>query len=267
MHQHISQQRQPASRTPFAVCFRKSRPKLDPRVDDHATDGQAKAQNIEMEFAMRTTFLALGIAAIACTSGVSANAQATGVDQSAATFVATLAPMNSKVAGSETSGEARFTIKGDTLTIEVNVKGAPPNIEHWQHFHGFKDNRNSTCPMVTADTNHDGIIDLIETESAAGTTMVPFDDDPASMQVATGTYPKTSVNGAFQYHKTVSLKALSAAFAKAFGNQNLDLDQRVVFIHGVFPSTKLPASVASLGPIPAHVTLPIACGKIKQIEK
>jgi hypothetical protein len=133
--------------------------------------------------------------------------------------------MNSSVGGSKTSGEARFTITGDTLTIEVNV------------------------------------------EPAAGTTMVPFDDDPASMEVATGTYPKASSNGAFHYNNAVSLKALTSAFGKAFGDQNLDLDRRVVFIHGVFPSTKLPASAASLGPIPAHVTLPIACGKIKRVEK
>jgi hypothetical protein len=108
---------------------------------------------------------------------------------------------------------------------------------------------------------------LIETEPAAGTTMVPFDDDPASMEVATGIYPKASSKGTFQYHKTVSLRALRAAFAKTFGNQNLELDRRVVFIHGVFSSTNLPASVASLGPIPGHVTLPIACGEIKRIEK
>lgn len=44
----------------------------------------------------------------------------------------------------------------------------------------------------------------------------------------------------------------------------LDLDHRVVFIHGVLPITQLPASVASLGPIPAHTTLPIACGRIER---
>jgi hypothetical protein len=36
-----------------------------------------------------------------------------------------------------------------------------------------------------------------------------------------------------------------------------------VYIHGVPSATQLPSSVASLGPIPAQVTLPIACGKIE----
>jgi hypothetical protein len=36
----------------------------------------------------------------------------------------------------------------------------------------------------------------------------------------------------------------------------------VVFIHGIPAASTLKASVASLGPIPGQVTLPIACGKI-----
>jgi hypothetical protein len=92
--------------------------------------------------------------------------------------------------------------------------------------------------------------------------MVPFIDDPVSMNVAEGMYPKASANGTYEYRRTVSLKALKAAFAKAFDGAKLDLDRRVVVIHGT-PKT-LPASVASLGPIPAQVTLPIACGTIER---
>jgi hypothetical protein len=64
----------------------------------------------------------------------------------------------------------------------------------------------------------------------------------------------------------VSLRALKAAFAKAFGNQELDLDRRVAFIHGVPSAANFPASAASLGTIPAQVTLPIACGKIEGLD-
>ncbi|HMN56213.1 MAG TPA: hypothetical protein PKE15_03120, partial [Ottowia sp.] len=67
------------------------------------------------------------------------------------------------------------------------------------------------------------------------------------------------------YHETVSLPALEQAFAKAFPGQQLDLNKRVVFIHGVPAGTALPASVQSLGPIPAQVTLPIACGQIERV--
>lgn len=179
-------------------------------------------------------------------------------------YVAHLHPMNTSVAKT-TTGEARFIVNGDKLTIRIRVHGAPPDTVHWQHFHGFVNGDPASCPTAAADVNHDGFVDLIETEKTSGTTMVPFITDPVSMDIAHGTYPKADAEGAYSYQETVSLKALDAAFAKAFHGQKLDLAKRVVFIHGVPADTKLPATVASLGPIPAQVTLPIACGKIERV--
>ncbi|MHB1093068.1 hypothetical protein [Thiobacillus sp.] len=182
------------------------------------------------------------------------------------TYNAQLSPMNSSVTGSKTIGVARFTVNGDDLDISITVRGAPPNTIHWQHFHGFKDGRMATCVTQAADKNGDGIVDLIETGLASGTTMVPFDTAPAAMDIAHGTYPEASADGSYTYHQVVSLKDLSAAFAKAHPGQALDLDKRVVYIHGVPGDTALPPTVASLGPIPAQVTLPIACGKIERLD-
>lgn len=197
---------------------------------------------------------------------LAATLSATGIaaTPSHAVYVAHLKPMNTSVTHTQTTGEARFVVDGDTLTITIDVRGAPPDTVHWQHFHGFKDGQAATCPSVADDANHDGIIDLIETGKTAGTTMVPFINHPARMDIAHGTYPKADANGDYHYQETVSLKALDAAFAKEFPGQKLDLAKRVVFIHGVPDSTKLPSTVASLGPIPAQVTLPIACGRIER---
>lgn len=182
----------------------------------------------------------------------------------AETYVARLTPLNSSVTKVETSGEAKFTIQGDNLTVTIDVKNAPPGIAHLQHFHGFKTgDKNATCATAEADANRDGVIDLIETEPVAGTTMVPFHDNPVSMEIPSETYPKASADGSYRYEKTISLKGLKDAFRGAF-DQDLDLDRRVVFIHGISPDTKLPDTVASLGQIPAHVTLPIACGAIEK---
>lgn len=180
-----------------------------------------------------------------------------------AVYVAHLQPMNTGVTHTSTTGEARFVVDGDKLTITIDVHGAPADTVHWQHFHGFKDGQAATCPGMAEDANHDGIVDLIETGKTSGTTMVPFIAQPASMDVAHGTYPEADANGDYHYQETVSLKALDAAFANVFPGQKLDLSKRVVFIHGVPDSTKLPSTVASLGPIPAQVTLPIACGRIE----
>lgn len=177
-------------------------------------------------------------------------------------YVARLSALNTAAAGGSATGEARFSIKGDSLTITVNASGLPKGITHWQHFHGFTDGKQASCPTASADVNHDGIIDVVETGPAAGTTMVPFTTDPVSMDVPHGSYPKASADGKLQYRETVSLAALEKAFAKAFPGQKLDLDRRVVFIHGIPDASQLKSSVASLGPIPAQVTLPIACGPI-----
>jgi len=205
----------------------------------------------------------LGVAGAICLPAAVAEAQATPANSRAATtYVAELHALNTKATGMQTAGEARFTIVGDSLTISVTARHVPPGMMHLQHFHGFTTSQNATCPTAAADVNHDGVIDLIETEPTSGTTMVPFTADPVSMEIVTDSYPKASADGTYQYRKTVSLSALEAAFAKAFNGQKLDLNRRVVLVHGVPPTTTLPASAASLGKIPAQVTVPIACGKI-----
>jgi hypothetical protein len=183
-----------------------------------------------------------------------------------AVYVAKLNPLNSSVTSNDAKGTATFTVKGNELTIAVDAQGTPGGVMHLQHFHGFADGKAASCPGSDADKNNDGVIDLIETEPMAGTTMVPFHDDPVSMEIPRDTYPTASQTGAYHYEKTVSLPDLQAAFSKAFGGQTLDLDKRVVFLHGVVTDAKLPKTAASLGDIPATITLPIACGEIKRHE-
>lgn len=201
---------------------------------------------------------AVGLAAL-----ITSLATATAAQDTAATYRATLSPLNAEVVGSKTAGEATFAVSGNDLTIRVTVNGAPPDIAHLQHFHGFTEGEwQSECPTAESDANGDGIIDLIETEPRAGITMVPFHDDPVSMEIVRNTYPTANAKGSYTYEQTVSLSALSDAFAAKFPGQQVDLTRRVVFIHTVPASAKLPKSVASLGDIPAQITLPIACGAI-----
>lgn len=210
------------------------------------------------------TLAALGIAGMLAGTGALPAAQA---QQPEAVYRAELTPINPTITGTDVYGDAEFTITGDDLTMRVTARGLPRHIEHWQHLHGFiEGDGESACPTVDADANGDMVIDLIETEPMAGTTMVPLNDDPVSMNIPTDTYPRAGEDGAFFYEEIASLQAMEEAFTEQFPGQELDLDRRVIFIHGVPESTILPETVASLGDIPAQVTLPIACGVIEQIE-
>lgn len=219
----------------------------------------------------RFTVLMGAAAALLAVAGCSRN-QDSGTDAAAVrerseiAYTARLVPLNTTVTGSQAAGEVTFSITGDRLTIGTDARGLPKAMTHWQHFHGFEDGRDAACPTNAADANGDGLVDLIETEPVSGTTMVPFNDDPVAMDIPNGTYPDASSTGTMEYEKTISLSALEEAFGTAFGGQGLDLDKRVVFVHGVPPEARLPASVASLGPIPAHVTIPIACGEIRRAK-
>ena len=89
---------------------------------------------------------AAAIASLACTPAALAGTRQRKPTASRPSTVAKLHPMNAKVTGVETTGEARFSINGDTLTITVSAEKLPPDMMHLQHFHGFKDNRDATCP-------------------------------------------------------------------------------------------------------------------------
>lgn len=181
-------------------------------------------------------------------------------------YEAELSGLNTDITGSETKGTARFVVNGNTISVTIEVEGAPANVEHWQHFHGFANGDDAQCPTADQDENGDGIIDLIETEAVSGTTMVPFNVAPAEMDIPTDTYPVADEDGNYYYETEIDKDALAKAFGEAFDGQNLDLDKRVLFIHGVAEDTKLPESVQSLGPIPAQTTIPIACGKINKVN-
>lgn len=211
-----------------------------------------------------TAFRIVSLAVACCAVALPAAAQSSN-DGATADYIVRLQPMNTAVTDTKATGEARLSIDSGKLTITVTAEGLPPGIMHLQHFHGFKTDRVAHCPTHAADTNGDGIVDLIETNATSGTTMVPFTADPASMKIVTDTYPTASDQGTYTYRQTVPLEKLQQAFANAFEGQNLDFDRRVVYIHGVLPDAGLADSVASLGDIPAHVTLPIACGEIEPV--
>lgn len=178
-------------------------------------------------------------------------------------YEAQLVPLNAAKIGSAAYGHATFDIAGATLTIKIEMHNTPANIEHWEHFHGFPDNKQALVATQAQDANGDGFVDLPETEPVSGTTMVPFDDAPENMDIPHDRYPHADANGDFSYEKKVPLTTLTANFKKAFGADDIQLDKRVIYIHGVDPSLQLPPTVqGEVMDFDQHVTLPIAVGQI-----
>lgn len=179
-------------------------------------------------------------------------------------FVAKIVPLNEAKIGTAAHGNASFDIEGDQLKISIEMWDTPAGIQHWEHFHGFPDGQDAAIATMTQDVNGDGFVDLPETEPVSGTTMVPFNDAPADMNIPNDEYPVADDQGHFAYTKLVPLSKLSANFKAAFNDTELALDKRVIYIHGVPSGLNLPASVAGeVGHYDAHVTLPIAVGKIE----
>ncbi|MCK9275142.1 MAG: hypothetical protein M0P57_08635 [Syntrophales bacterium] len=181
-------------------------------------------------------------------------------------YIADLKPLNARITGSTVSGKAAFEINGDKLSIYIEATGLTPGIMHLQHYHGITDGTDANCPTMEQDRNNDGILDLIETRFTAGVTLVPFHDDPSSLKIQVDTYPVASKDGTITYNKTVSIEKLKKAVLHTYGISEFHLENRVVFLHGISPEINLPSSVMSLTGVPAHVTIPVACGKIYRLK-
>ncbi len=149
--------------------------------------------------------------------------------------------------GSGVSGSAELTLTGDQLTVKVNATGLEPNMVHPQHIHGFsEDKRNSTCPTPAADTNGDGLVDLVEGLPSYGGVLlelyVPIDEFPVADANGVLTYERTFTLGETEFTEEGELITESALST---------LQNRTIVLHGMTVNGEYIA------------TLPVACGQIK----
>ena len=145
------------------------------------------------------------------------------------------------------SGSAELTLIGDQLTVKVNAMGLEPNMVHPQHIHGFADNKgNSTCPTPAADTNGDGLVDLVEGLPSYGGVLlelyVPIDEFPVADANGVLTYERTFTLGETEFEEEGELISQSDLSP---------LQNRTIVLHGMTVNGEYIA------------TLPVACGQIK----
>ncbi|MCI2172189.1 hypothetical protein [Schleiferilactobacillus perolens] len=183
-------------------------------------------------------------------------------------YEADITPLNADKIGTKATGHARLELQGDEMVVTIEMNGVPANSQHWLHFHGFPDGQDAQVATAAQDANHDGYVDLVETEPVSGTTMVPFNASPEHMRVPEDTYPVADAQGHFLYQKIVPLGTLRNSFEKAFHDRELHLDKRVIYVHGVPDDFKLPDTVqGAVAGHTANTTLPIAVGKIRKISE
>lgn len=211
-----------------------------------------------------TAIIMLLVITAACGPARQNNTEEAETKEEPKVYTAELNSINQNITDQPVNGSLTITVQGDSATIELSVSSIAPNMMHLAHLHGYEDGSEATCPSgLEADGNGDEVVDLIETRGYSGITMIPFHDNPVSLEIKTETYPQADAQGSFNYSSVVSVKELSSALQEKYGVEDFDFDNFVVFVHGVSEETTLPESVQSLPDVPAKVTLPVSCGELE----
>lgn len=168
-------------------------------------------------------------------------------------FRVNLLPTNPSIV-SNVDATATVTVEGNAFSVNVTATGTPPSTIHPQHIHV-----GTNCPTQEDDTNGDGVIDLSEAEVRTGTVMVPLD---GSLDASEGNdYPSASADGSYSYRQMTDLDALIQELGnQSTGSEGLNLEGRVVEIHGASADTNLPSTVQG-----GAERLPIACGVLERV--
>lgn len=193
--------------------------------------------------------------------GSSGNQDAQSVDHKVVkqvdegSYRALLRPFNNHLNGFLPSGVAEIEVRGDRITVKTLLDD-DGRVMHMQSIH-----MGNRCPITSRDDkNGDTYVDINEMESITGTVLFPLDGNLNSHEEGAGEYP---MGRGFTYIKTASLSKL-AGDVKSRTGQNLNLEGRVVVIHGVDPRTKIPDTFATRDGLTVQAAAPIVCGIIKR---
>lgn len=203
------------------------------------------------------------VVALALAPPVSAGGRSAGAGLKV--YEATLTPLNAGThefpGGSldlpAASGNATITLRGDVVTVSIEIAGVTAGDIHPQHIHA-----GPRCPDSSADVNDDTFVDVLEGLPDYGPILVNLDSDLSSNSA--GMFPVAEGSGvnnasSYDYSATGSRSHIQDEIQTA-----LKLGTRHVVIHGIDLSSGLPESVATLGTLPNELTLPVACGELTQ---
>lgn len=174
--------------------------------------------------------------------------------------------ITSKVTGAFTFSVEKLT---DEVVGDVRINNAGPDLIHAQNVRVGR-----RCPTMSDDINSDGIIDAQEGERVYGKIFFPLDGDLSSQSSHDGEFPQGDTYGSYIYAKvtnfTLFMKDLrskenSEGYIKLKDQEPLDIENRVVVVHGVDEAVGLPDTVKSVDRASPFQALPIVCGVIKKV--
>lgn len=178
-------------------------------------------------------------------------------------YVAFLRTINSSVNGYIPFGRAELSLKEDELKV-VTYLDDDQRVMHIQRIH-----TGNRCPTLEDDLNKDGYIDIVEAEKSLGEVILPLDNDLSSREAGEGKYP---IGSSFTYTRSVKWSGLIEDLQRPYKEgymvleeDQLNLENRVILIHGTSYSSLVPNTLATHDGIEPHLSVPIACGIIKSI--
>lgn len=174
---------------------------------------------------------------------------------------------NSGVTGTATvmmSANGDFEVIGD-------VMGLAPGMVHPQHIHGFvmenMADQDAVCPPPSA-AGDDGLLTLEDGLPFYGPVLIPLDDNLVPLTAQN--YPVATSAGTIAYGAKVATHSLVSAFDAAHnGTQtmaDLELDKRVIVIHGAFAINNRIVPAGSNPHAKYWASLPVACGELVEMK-
>lgn len=188
-------------------------------------------------------------------------------------YKATLAPipLNSAVAGSPT-GTLDVVIEGDEFNATMKMTGVAGSMRHAQHIM-----IGTSCPTASNDVNNDNYVDVLEGVPNYGLILIPLDGNLEDQDDGASGFPIANAAGSYSWTKTASLSRMIADLQDAdldledglgkLDGSELNLEGKVVIVHGVKQTSNLPSTVATLDDFKNFESLPIACGKIERVSE
>jgi hypothetical protein len=177
-----------------------------------------------------------------------------------------LRPLNTSASGYIPSGRALITIENETLSVVSYLEDDSKVIHIQDVYEGTR------CPTLSDDQNGDGLIDIVEMKAATGKALIPLDGDLHSQAEGQDSYP---VGTSYTYEKTAEVSKViedlraealaETSFVKLAPEAALNLEGRVVVVHGTANLARVPETVQTEGNRPRNVTLPITCGVLKRL--